>query len=141
MPTTTPRIPPRDAPITGSAELGAAPETPLSCLGHVGGLCSWTAVCVCCPNVFAWPRRPAGTAEPISATASLLHPFRLSWVFSTVVFFFFYNRKRILQKRHICVGDSAQTQTTTAERGRECEVEMEPDYAGTPVGSWCGTAG
>lgn len=56
-------------------------------------------------------------------------------------FFFFYNRKKILQKRHICVGDSAQTQTTTAERGRECEVAMEPDYTGTPVGSWCGAAG
>lgn len=53
-------------------------------------------------------------------------------------FFFFFTtgKKKILQKRHICVGDSAQTQTATAERGRECEVEMEPDYASTLVGSW-----
>lgn len=36
---------------------------------------------------------------------------------------------------------TAQTQTATAERGRECEVEMKPDYAGTLVGSWCGAAG
>lgn len=53
----------------------------------------------------------------------------------------FFHRKKILQKRHICVGDSAQTQTTTAERGRECEVETEPDASSTQVGSWRGAAG
>lgn len=108
---------------------------------RAGGLSSCTAVRLCSNVCLRWPRRPAGTAEPTSAASSLLRSFHLTWVFSTVFFFFFYNRKKILQKRHICVGDSAQTQTTTAERGRECEVAMEPDYTGTPVGSWCGAAG
>lgn len=141
MPTTAPTCPPRGCPSQAAWSWVLLPKPPRAVRDVRGrGLSSCAAVRLCSNACLRWPRRPAGTAEPTSAASSLLRSFHLTWVFSTV-FFFFYNRKKILQKRHICVGDSAQTQTTTAERGRECEVEMEPDYTGTPVGSWCGAAG
>lgn len=93
--------------------------------------------CTCSSSCLKQHQCPAGavTTEPASAASLLLHLFNLTWGFSTA---FLPGKKKILQKMHICVGDSAETPTTTTERGRGCERNGARFCATAPLGIWHG---
>lgn len=128
-PTTAPMCPLWGCPSRAAWSWVPLPQ-PRRVVGDVqGGLSSCTAV-----HVFVLA---SASSRHWHCTARLCRLLAVALVSFDLGFFhwFFTTGKKIPQKRHICVGDSAQTQATTAERGRECEVETEPDYGSTLVGS------